>query len=164
MVEAVVALALFAIFGTAAVVLFVQGAKLRKASYVTPLFDTRNAPPFELDAAGVYALYQEVLQGVHFLRKWRYLLWDTTQRTYIESRWASNRKVGGTFVQRWRVRYFDVPHPGSYQVVVDGLEPNDQVMVILGRDVAAPTVYESAAIVAVIAAAFSLLGFVIEVS
>ncbi|HEV8435836.1 MAG TPA: hypothetical protein VGR95_20675 [Thermoanaerobaculia bacterium] len=161
MVEAVAAFALFALFGTAAIVLFVRGARLRKASYVTPLFDARGPQPVTFDAAGVYVLYHEVLQGFHLVSKWRYLLWDNAERVYIESRWAQSRKVGGTYVQRWRVRYFDVPHAGDYQLVVDGLEPNDRVMVILGRSTSAPAACESLAVVCLIAAAFSLFAFVI---
>jgi hypothetical protein len=159
-VEAVTVL-LFVAFATAAIVLFVRGARLRAASYVTPLLDARQSNPVAFDAPGVYVLYHEVLQGMHLFSKWRYLLWDGANNAYIESRWAQSRKVSGQYAQRWRVRYFDVPHAGDYQLVTEGLAQGDEVKVIVGRYVLAPAACDSAAVLCVIAAAFSGMAFFI---
>ena len=136
-----------------AIILFVQGANVREASYIMPLADAAKPVPVTFDAAGVYVLYHEVVHGFHFFSKWRYFLWDDTAQSYITSRWAQSRKIpGGAYGTRWQVRYLDVPHPGSYQLVVDGLGPGDEVKVIIGRYVMLPAVLESAAILCVIAA------------
>ena len=143
-----------------AIILFVQGVNVREASYIMPLADAAKPVPVTFDSAGVYVLYHEVARGFHLFSKWRYFLWDDTAQLYITSRWAQSRKIpGGVYGIRWRVRYFDVPHPGSYQLVVDGLGPSDEVKVIIGRSRALPTVLESAAIVCMIAAL--LAGFLL---
>lgn len=145
-------LILFPIAIALAIILFIQGANLREASYIMPLSDAAKPVPVAFDAAGVYVLYHEVVRGFHLMPKWRYFLWDDTAQSYITARWAPSRKMGGAYATRWRIRYLDVPHPGHFQLVVDGLGPDDEMKVIIGRYVVLPAVLESAAIVCIIAA------------
>ena len=146
------------------IVAFRRSSKLLRASYVTPLLDGAPNTPVKFDAAGVYSVYIEVTHKEHFLRPWRYLLWDGTAGAYIESRWASNRRYPGTTGIRWRTRYFDVPHPGDYQLVIDGLEAGDRMKIILGRYDFTPDAWQSAAIVALLLAVFAAAGTVIGIA
>lgn len=161
------ALAIFFIILTPAflavsVWLFVKASERQNASYVTPLTDARQPLAVTLDAEGVYVVYIEVVQGIHLFSRWRYLLWDIANQAYIESRWAPNRKFFGTYAQRWRVRYFDVPHAGAYQLVVDGLDANDELKVIVGRYETVPLLLQTLGILAILATAFAFFAFVVS--
>jgi hypothetical protein len=164
-VLALIGVVVFVAAAVFAIVAFSRSSTLREASYITPLVDAVQHMPVKFDAAGVYVIYHEVIRKEHLFHRWRYLLWDAATSSWIESRWAQSRKYGGTAAgTRWRVRYLDVPHPGDYQLVIDGLEPGDQMKIILGRYAIAPDAWQSAAIVGVLVAGFAAFGTVIAIA
>jgi hypothetical protein len=153
-----IGLLIFVGAGVFAIVAFTRSSALFDASYITPLVDAVQHMPVKFDAAGMYVIYHEVLEKEHFLNRWRYLLWDPSNNSWIESRWAQNRKYpGAVAATRWRVRYLDVPHPGDYQLVVDGLEAGDRMKIILGRGDVAPDMWQTVGILSVLVAGFAMI-------
>lgn len=158
-----IGLLVFLIAVSVGIYAFMRSSALRQATYVTPLLDGAPHLPVRFDAPGVYVLYHEVAHAARWLKRWRYLLWDNSTQTYIESRWAPNQKFPGTTATRWQVRFFDVPHAGDYQLVTEGLAPGDDVKVIIGRFSMAPGVWMSLGIVCMMAALITVIVTVIAI-
>ena len=154
---ALIGLLVFAAAGVFALVALVRASALREGNYVTPLFDAAEHTPVHFDAAGVYVIYHEMVERARLVGRWRYLLWDPAANRWIESRWAEPQQSGGTAATRWRVRYLDVPHAGDYQFVVDGLEPGDQMKIIISRYSVSALFWEIAAIGGAMATLASLI-------
>ena len=162
---ALIGLLVFAAAGVFALAAFLRASALSDVSFVTPLFDAVPHTPLHFDAAGVYVIYHEVIRREGLLNHWRYLLWDPAGQSWIESRWAQpQRTAGGTAATRWRARYLDVPHPGDYQFVVDGLKPGDEMKIIISRYSVAAIVWQVAAVGGAIVAGLTLIATAIAIA
>lgn len=151
--------------GVFALVALLRASALSDVNFVTPLFDAVPHMPLRFDRAGVYVIYHEVIRREGLLNHWRYLLWDPAGKSWIESRWAQLEQTGGGIAAtRWRVRYLDVPHSGDYQFVVDGLEPGDQMKIIISRYSIAAELWQLAALAGAMVAGLTLIATAIVVA
>jgi hypothetical protein len=141
-----------------------RSSRLMRASFVTPLFNASAHTAVSFDAPGVYTVYHETPHVARLFKRFRYLLWDPATQTWIASRWAPSRKyLGGETAQRWRVRYLDVPHAGDYQFAVEGLEPGDEMKIVIGRYAGAADMWQTVGILGLMAALGAVIVTVIAI-